>query len=77
MAVFFVPAFGAGGYPHLAGIHGILPNPLHQGTKMLILTGRGGEGKSRIGLVLRALLGSNMNTGSIANFARRIWSISW
>jgi putative DNA primase/helicase len=33
---------------------------------MLILTGKGGEGKSRIGLVLHALLGSNMNTGSIA-----------
>ena len=26
----------------------------------------GGEGKSRIGLVLRSLLGANMNTGSIA-----------
>ena len=40
--------------------------PSTKGQKMLILTGRGGEGKSRIGLVLRALLGSNMNTGSIA-----------
>ena len=33
---------------------------------MLIITGRGGEGKSRLGLVLRSLLGQNMNTGSIA-----------
>lgn len=33
---------------------------------MLIITGKGGEGKSRIGLVLRSLLGRNMNTGSIA-----------
>ena len=33
---------------------------------MLLLIGKGGEGKSRIGIVLRALLGSNMNTGSIA-----------
>ncbi|MDR6044198.1 UNVERIFIED_CONTAM: DUF5906 domain-containing protein, partial [Escherichia coli] len=30
------------------------------------LIGRGGEGKSRIGVVLRALLGANMATGSIA-----------
>ena len=40
--------------------------PTTKGQKMLILIGRGGEGKSRIGLVLRALLGSNMATGSIA-----------
>lgn len=40
--------------------------PSTKGQKMLILTGKGGEGKSRIGLVLRALLGSNMNTGSIS-----------
>ena len=40
--------------------------PSTKGQKMLILTGKGGEGKSRIGLVLHALLGSNMNTGSIA-----------
>ena len=40
--------------------------PSNKGQKMLLLTGRGGEGKSRIGIVLRALLGSNMNTGSIA-----------
>ena len=42
---------------------------------MLMLTGKGGEGKSRIGVVLRALLGVNMKTGSVAkvetsNFAR-------
>lgn len=40
--------------------------PSTKGQKMLILTGKGGEGKSRVGLVLRALLGTNMNTGSIA-----------
>lgn len=40
--------------------------PSTKGQKMLIITGRGGEGKSRLGLVLRALLGGNMNTGSIA-----------
>ena len=40
--------------------------PSNKGQKMLMLTGRGGEGKSRVGLVLRALLGENMNTGSIS-----------
>lgn len=34
--------------------------------KMLIITGRGGEGKSRIGYVMRGLLGENMNQGSLA-----------
>ncbi len=40
--------------------------PSTKGQKMLMLIGRGGEGKSRIGLVLRALLGTNMSTGNIA-----------
>lgn len=40
--------------------------PSTKGQKMLIMVGKGGEGKSRIGIVLRALLGTNMNTGSIA-----------
>ena len=49
--------------------------PSTKGQKMLMLTGKGGEGKSRIGVVLRALLGVNMKTGSVAkvetsNFAR-------
>ena len=49
--------------------------PSSKGQKMLMLTGKGGEGKSRIGVVLRALLGTNMKTGSVAkvetsNFAR-------
>lgn len=39
--------------------------PTNIGQKMLIITGRGGEGKSRIGVVMRALLGDNMNVGSI------------
>lgn len=33
---------------------------------MLLLTGKGGEGKSRVGVVLQALLGCNLKTGSIA-----------
>ena len=49
--------------------------PSTKGQKMLMLTGKGGEGKSRIGVVLRAQLGTNMKTGSVAkvetsNFAR-------
>lgn len=42
----------------------LLPTTAAQ--KMLIITGRGGEGKSRIGYVMRGLLGENMNQGSIA-----------
>lgn len=40
--------------------------PSTKGQKMLLMVGKGGEGKSRIGVVLRSLLGANMNTGSIA-----------
>jgi len=39
--------------------------PTTKGQKMLMLIGKGGEGKSRIGLVMNALLGGNMNTTSI------------
>ena len=40
--------------------------PTTKGQKMLMLVGRGGEGKSRVGLVLRALFGENMSTGNLA-----------
>ena len=39
--------------------------PCNRGQCMLMIIGRGGEGKSRIGRVLRAIFGHNMNTGSI------------
>lgn len=39
--------------------------PTNVAQKMLIITGRGGEGKSRIGIVMRGLLGVNMNNGSL------------
>lgn len=42
----------------------LIPNTM--GQKMLIITGKGGEGKSRIGVVMHDLLGVNMNLGSIA-----------
>lgn len=40
--------------------------PSIRGQKMLLITGRGGEGKSRIGVVMKTLLGANMNVGSVA-----------
>ena len=40
--------------------------PSTKAQKMLIIIGKGGEGKSRLGVILRTLLGTNMNTGSIA-----------
>lgn len=39
--------------------------PVTKAQKMLMIIGQGGEGKSRIGLVLRSLLGDSMNVGSI------------
>lgn len=39
--------------------------PSTKAQKMMVMIGKGGEGKSRIGLVLKALLGDGMNTGSI------------
>ncbi len=52
--------------PTLQEFMGYCLLPTTKGQKMLMLIGRGGEGKSRIGVVLRALLGANMATGSIA-----------
>ena len=39
--------------------------PTTKAQQMLFLVGKGGEGKSRVGLVMRSILGDNMNTGSI------------
>lgn len=39
--------------------------PSNKGQQMLFLIGKGGEGKSRVGLVMRALLGDNLSNGSI------------
>lgn len=43
--------------------------PTSKAQKMLMLIGNGGEGKSRVGRVLRSLLGDNMNTCSIQRLA--------
>ena len=52
--------------PTLQEFMGYCLIPSTKGQKMLMLIGRGVEGKSRIGPVLRALLGDNMTTGSLA-----------
>ena len=40
--------------------------PSTKAQKMLMLVSKGGEGKSRVGIVLSALLGTNMYNGSTA-----------
>ena len=50
--------------------------PTNKAQKMLIIIGNGGEGKSRIGLVLRALLGDNMNTGDVKNLEKSQFSLA-
>ena len=54
-----------------------MSNPSTKGQKMLMLIGKGGEGKSRIGVVMNAIFGLNMNTTSIqkvenSRFAERL-----
>ena len=39
--------------------------PTNKAQKTMIITGSGGEGKSRLGLVMRSILGDNMSTSSI------------
>lgn len=45
---------------------GYLLLPVNYAQKMMIIIGNGGEGKSRIGIILRHLLGEGMCNGSIA-----------
>ncbi|MGM9659208.1 MAG: phage/plasmid primase, P4 family [Faecousia sp.] len=52
--------------PTLQEFFGYCLIPSTKGQKMLLLTGKGGEGKSRVGIVLQSMLGSNMKTGSIS-----------
>ena len=40
--------------------------PTNRGQKMLMIVGSGGEGKSRIGIVMRALFGENMVNGNLS-----------
>lgn len=55
--------------PTLQEFMGYCLIPTNKAQRMLMLIGNGGEGKSRIGRVLRALLGDNMNTCSIQKLA--------
>ena len=43
--------------------------PSNKGQRMMLIKGNGGEGKSQIGVVLGALLGSNMKDGSIGKIS--------
>lgn len=43
--------------------------PSTKAQKMLFLIGKGGEGKSRIGVVMRSIFGGNMNTGNLFKVA--------
>lgn len=48
--------------------------PTNKGQKMLMILGNGGEGKSRIGLVLASMLGANMYSGSILSIEKDKYS---
>ena len=55
--------------------------PTNKAQKMMIITGNGGEGKSRLGLVMRSILGDNMSTSSIQSveknrFTEPLWNTS-
>ena len=43
--------------------------PSNKGQRMMVLKGRGGEGKSQIGVVLSRLFGTNMKDGSIGKIS--------
>ena len=44
--------------------------PTNRGQVMMLLKGNGGEGKSRIGVVMQKMLGDNLKNGSIAKVER-------
>ncbi len=48
--------------------------PSTKGQKMLLIVGKGGEGKSRVGIVLQSILGSNMKSGSIAKVENSLFA---
>lgn len=55
--------------PTLQEFMGYVLIPTNRAQTMMLITGNGGEGKSRIGRVMRAILGDNMNTNSIQKLA--------
>ena len=52
----------------------LIPTTVAQ--KMLLIIGEGGEGKSRVGVVLGALLGRNMNTGSLSKVENNTFAVA-
>lgn len=62
--------------PTLQEYMGYCMIPSTKGQKMLLIIGRGGEGKSRIGLVMRALLGNNMNVASLSKIAANRFALA-
>ncbi len=60
--------------PTLQEFMGYCLVPVTKAQKMLILIGQGGEGKSRVGLVMRELLGDNMNMGSVQKLEKNQFS---
>ncbi len=70
---------GGRGYSYLAGIYGILHNPIQQGTEVIDYLKKRRRGKSRIGLVMRKILGTNRNVSNIQKVGitvlqGRIWN---
>ena len=63
-----MPMMNALGYVQYV-IIGYCLIPSNKGQRMMVMKGNGGEGKSQIGAVLGALLGSNMKDGSIGKIS--------
>ena len=55
--------------PTLQEFIGYCLSPSNKGQRMMVIKGNGGEGKSQIGAVLGALLGSNMKDGGIGKIS--------
>ena len=50
--------------------------PTTRAQKMLMIIGDGGEGKSRIGVVMKALLGDNLTTGSLTKLENSRFAVA-
>ena len=71
-----------GGHSDLAGISWLSPDPVYQAQKMLVTTGKGGEGSPGIGLLLKKLFGKPLTPNPSSASKRtalpvQIWSTSW
>ena len=50
--------------------------PTNKAQKMMIMIGKGGEGKSRVGLILRTLLGDNMFSGDVQKLEKSPFALA-